>query len=188
MPMTPRLQSATKRAINTKHSRSRSAMIEFLRRLIPPPSPNAWYKRRQRIARHLEIISGGKLILLDNACRSDGRLHIQHADCECNFFASLQDIKRTGIQHICPYCNIQTLDDVARFGSAQAVREYVEILTLDCLEFMPDNALGSSASEYEWRCLLHGGYRFTGSFDAFANSPHDFCPICRHEYKSWPSR
>lgn len=183
MPTTPQTKTDIQKPTETKQRQPRPAMIEFLRRLIPPPSPTAWYKRRQRIARQLEIASGGELILLDNACRADGRLHIRHADCECVFYASLRDIKRVGAQHICPYCNLKTVDHLGRFGSVQAIREFVEITSLDCLEFSPDNILSSSSCEYEWRCLLHNRYPFTGRFEDFAKAPHDFCPICRLEHR-----
>jgi hypothetical protein len=137
-----------------------------------------WYQQRKRAQQRLRNMSNGSLVIHENGYRGDHVRHwLQNQNCEHVFKASLKEVVIFGATRICPFCNGSK--DMERYGSVEAIQEHVYRLSMETVEFLPDNVLSSSGEDYKFRCVFHTIFETT--FDDFLEKNGDPCPICDFE-------
>jgi hypothetical protein len=137
-----------------------------------------WYQKRKRAAQRVRAISGDTVVLAEPGYRGHHAKHWwRHDDCGCLFVDSLIGLAKRAPSEICPYCSIESLDDLSRLGSVGAVRELVWALSSGNVDFDDGNRLGSAGDDYRFVCQTHN-FIFSSSFSNFVADPHFACPIC----------
>lgn len=166
--------------INDSLHHTAQATQQFFSALRPKPSIRGWFQLRKRAIQRLRTISEGTIELAEGGYRGHSARHwMRHLDCGCLFRASVQELFHVGSESICPFCNVATVDDMTRFGSAAAVRELVYWMTTG-IDFLETNRLGRASDNYEFICTVHD-IRLTATFTDFVSAPDSLCPVCRFD-------
>jgi len=154
------------------------AIQQIFHNLRLEPNIRGWFQLRKRAAQRLKNISGGTIELAEGGYRGHHVRHwMRHLTCGCLFLASVQEVFDTDADLVCPFCNVSTVDDMTRFGSAAAVRELVHWMASG-VDFPETNNLGRASDDYDFVCTIHD-IRLTSSFTDFVANPDDLCPVCR---------
>ena len=99
-------------------------------------------------------MSNGNILLFDNGYRGDHRRHrVQDLRCEHVFYISLKELALEQADKACPFCN--PVDDLRRYGSVEAIQEFVLLHSDNKIYFSSDNHLGGQEDIYTFGCSVH---------------------------------
>lgn len=171
-----------KAVTNPSQSAQRRQLLHSLRAKlshVPSSRITGWYGKRKRASQRLKVISQGSVEIAEPGYRGDDKRHWLRHECGCVFTVSLHELAGCNHDEICPLCSINSLNDLTRFGSVDALGELIRNLTQGRIDFPMGNRLGASSEEYGFVCQVHGGYLFFARFSDVVNDPDkNHCPLC----------
>lgn len=136
-----------------------------------------WFQRRKDAVKILEDLTQGTIVLAEAGYRGHDRRHwVTHDRCGYSFLSSLKEISVTRAES-CPYCNTDNVRDLGKFGTIQAMQDFITIIAAHRYSFLPDNRLGDIDDLYSFHCHIHRR-PFLATFRSFLEAPEDACVDC----------
>lgn len=136
-----------------------------------------WFQRRKQAEKRLKSLAGGTITFAESGYRGGPhrRYWMRHT-CGAHFLASEMEVAQMG-EDVCVFCGVRAVDDLARFGSVEAVEEIVALMTGGALAFSAKNRLGAADDVYAFYCCIHEK-PVHATFTAFVENPDGICTDC----------
>lgn len=140
----------------------------------------SWYRVTRDADKRIREASGGRFHLLSSRYRGDDQPHWIGDQDGRQFYASLNDIHREGLD-VNPFYH-QLPPDISRLGSGRGLSEYTHHISSGQAKAVSEQQLQGLDDDYMFYCSLHDAYYVT-ALRAFVLSARTTCncPLCEEE-------